>query len=317
MIMTTQNAITEPHSPGLEGAARQSLRARFGEFWRGEGVWQRAIRRFLRHKLAVAALIFLFALILLTLFAPLLIPRSPYKISLSERNQSPSLKHWFGTDGTGRDVFARTMVGGRVSLSVGLFAVGIAISIGVVMGSISGYFGGRVDSLIMRFTDMMMSFPEVVIIICLVAIIGPGLINTILVIGLLYWTSMIRIVRGQFLAFRNAEFVVAARCLGVPTGSIIFKHIFPNVVGPVMVNATFMIADAITLEAGLSFLGLGVQVPTPSWGNLIRDAQMSMTIMVTQPWMWAPAGIFLVLTVLCVNTLGDGLRDALDPHEIF
>lgn len=280
-----------------------------------EGLWTLAWRRFRRHKLAMFGLIMLIILALLAVLAPLLSPHSPYALNLQERGSPPSATHWFGTDRTGRDIWTRVMLGGQVSLSVGLVSVTISTIIGTLVGSISGYFGDKFDMVLMRFTDMVMSFPTLVIIITLVAVVGPSIYNSMFAIGVLGWPGLARLVRGQFLSLREQEFVQAARCIGTPTRQIIFRHILPNTVGPIVVAATFAVASAILTEAGLSFLGLGVQPPTPSWGNMLRDAQ-SLTILESLPWMWIPPGTMIVLAVLSVNFIGDGLRDALDPRTI-
>ncbi len=281
----------------------------------GESPWGRAWNRFRRHRLAMLGLVVITVLVLLAVFAPFVSPYSPYKLNLPDRASPPTLKHWLGTDGTGRDIWARVLLGGRVSLSVGLVAVSISTFIGTMLGGLAGYYGDTIDSVIMRITDTVMSFPALVIIITLVAIVGPSVYNTMLAIGLLSWPGIARIVRGQFLYIREQPFVEAARCLGVPSRRIIFSHILPNAIGPLIVAATFGVATAILMEAGLSFLGLGVQPPTPSWGSMLHDAQ-TMTILEQMPWMWVPPGIMIVLAVLSINFIGDGLRDALDPRAI-
>lgn len=282
---------------------------------KGESLWIKAWSRFRRHRLAIFGLIMMAILIFLAVFAPFLSPYSPFKLNLPDRVSPPTLKHWLGTDGTGRDVWARVLLGGRVSLSVGLVAVSISSAIGIVLGGLSGYFGGKIDMVIMRITDTVMCFPTLIIIITLVAVVGPSIYNSMLVIGLLSWPGTARIVRGQFLYLREQQFVEAARCLGIAPFRIIFAHIIPNAIGPVVVAATFGMASAILMEAGLSFLGLGVQPPTPSWGNMLRDAQ-TLTILETMPWMWVPPGVMIIISVLSINFIGDGLRDALDPRQI-
>lgn len=282
---------------------------------RGDSLWARAWTRYRRHHLAMLGLVVLVVLVLLAVFAPILSPHSPFALDLHNRMQPPSLNHWFGTDGTGRDIWSRVLLGGRVSLAVGLGAVLISTAIGIVLGGISGYFGGRTDMAIMRVTDVVMTFPTLIIIITLVAVVGPSVNNTILAIGLLGWPATARLVRGQFLYLREREFVEAAEALGIPNMRIIFSHILPNTIGPIVVAATFGVAAAILMEAGLSFLGLGVQPPTPSWGNMLRDAQ-TLTILEQMPWMWIPPGVMIVLAVLSINFIGDGLRDALDPRTV-
>jgi peptide/nickel transport system permease protein len=254
-------------------------------------------------------------LIFVSVAAPLLTPYSPNELDLRSIRQPPSAAHWLGTDGTGRDVLTRLLYAGRISLSVGLVSVSISMVIGVIIGSISGYAGGKVDMLLMRLTDMVMTFPSLVIIITVAAAMGPSVYNAMLVIGLLTWPSIARLVRGQFLSLREQQFVRAARSIGVANWEIVFKHIFPNTVSSIVVAITFGVATAILLEASLSFLGLGVQAPTPSWGNMLRDAQ-SLNILEGMPWMWLPPGLMIALAVLSINFIGDGLRDALDPRSI-
>lgn len=285
------------------------------ELREGQGLWAKAARRFMRHKMAMAGLIALTILIILAVFAPVFTKYSPIEVNLQDRFQPPSWDHPFGTDGAGRDVFSRTLYGGRVSLSVGLVAVAISASIGVVVGSIAGYFGGKVDMALMRLTDMILTFPQLVIIITMVAILGPSIYNVMIVIGLLSWPRFARLTRGEFLTLREKEFVKAARSLGASSRSIIFGHVLPNSVSPIIVAMTLDVATAILLEASLSFLGLGVQAPTPSWGNMLRDAQ-TLSTLENHPWMWVPPGVMIALAVLSINFIGDGLRDALDPRSI-
>lgn len=260
-------------------------------------------------------LVTLVLLIFSAMFAPVLSQYSYKELDLRNRYSAPNGDHWLGTDGTGRDIWERLLMGGRISLSVGLVAVSISSFIGVILGSLSGYYGGTVDSLIMRFTDMIMSFPPLIIIIVLVAALEPSIYNSMIAIGLLSWPGLARLVRGQFLSLRGMEFVDAARCIGAKPGRIIFIHILPNVMGSVLVAATLMMSSAILMEAGLSFLGLGVQQPEPSWGNMLQQAQ-NFTILEQAPWMWLPPGIAIMLAVLSINFIGDGLTDALDPRQL-
>lgn len=280
-----------------------------------ESLWGKARRRFLRHKLAIFGLVTLSLLIFVSVAAPILTPYSPVELDLRAIRQPPSAAHWLGTDGTGRDVLTRVLYAGRISLSVGLVSVSISMVIGIILGSIAGYAGGKVDMILMRVTDMFMTFPSLVIIITVAAAMGPSVYNAMLVIGLLTWPSIARLVRGQFLTLREQQFVRAARSIGVSSWEIAFKHIFPNTVSSIAVAITFGVANAILLEASLSFLGLGVQAPTPSWGNMLRDAQ-SLNILEGMPWMWLPPGLMIALAVLSINFVGDGLRDALDPRSM-
>lgn len=274
---------------------------------------RRFVRAFVRHRLAVTGLLIIAVLGLAALFAPIVATHDPYTVDLLAAKQGPSAAHWLGTDEVGRDVFSRLVYGARVSLSVGLVAVTIYTSIGVILGAVSGYFGGLIDGVIQRLTDTVMCFPTLIIIIAAVSVTGPSIWNVMLILGLLTWPGTCRLVRGQFLSLREQEFVEAARSVGTSNLRLIFRHILPNSIAPVIVSATFGVAAAILTEAGLSFLGLGVQPPTASWGNLINLAQ-SATILQEMPWLWAPPGILIAIAVLSINFVGDGLRDALDPR---
>jgi peptide/nickel transport system permease protein len=274
---------------------------------------RQVVRRFSRHRLAMSGLIVFLIITLMAIFAPLVTQYDPNHIDLLARNQGPSTEHWFGTDRTGRDVYARTVYAGRVSILVGVLAVAISVAIALALGSLAGFFGGKVDMIIMRFTDVIMTFPPVVIFVTVAALAGPGVRNTILVIGLLNWPIPCRLVRAKILSVREMEFVTSARSIGAPTRRIIGLHAMPNVVDVIIVYSTLGIATAILLEAGLSFLGLGVQQPTSSWGNMLNVAR-NISVLESAPWLWIPPGIAIVLTVLAVNLIGDGLRDALDPR---
>ena len=269
---------------------------------------------FMRHKFAVGGLIVILALILIAIFAPVVATHDPNYVDLFASRQGPSREHLLGTDDIGRDVFSRVVYGARVSLSVGIVAVTIYVVIGTVLGAISGYFGGFVDSTIQRITDAVMCFPSLIIIIAAVAIVGPSIWNVMVVIGLLTWPSICRLVRGQLLSLREQEFIAAAKATGAGNLRIIFRHLLPNAVAPIIVAATFGIASAILTEAGLSFLGLGVQPPTASWGNIINTAQ-SPAVLQQMPWTWIPAGVLIAVSVLSINFVGDGLRDTLDPRS--
>jgi peptide/nickel transport system permease protein len=286
-----------------------------GKAERGESVWAKARKRFFRHKLAMIGLVILTTMILMAIFAPLLTPWSPTEINLANMSQPPGNGHLLGTDTTGRDVWTRILYGGRVSLSVGLVAVTISTLVGLLIGGLAGYAGGWVDMMLMRFTDMVMTFPSLVIIITVASVLGPSIYNTMLVIGMLTWTGTARLVRGQFLSLREQQFVLAARSMGVLPREIVFRHMQPNVLSSVTVAATFGMASAILQEASLSFLGLGVQAPTPSWGNMLRDAQ-TLSILEGMPWLWLAPGLMIGLAVLSINFIGDGLRDAFDPRSL-
>lgn len=275
----------------------------------GSIVWH----QYRRHRLAVASTVVFFILALTAIFAPLLAPYDPAYIDPSVFDEAPSQAHPLGTDRVGRDVLSRLIYGGRVSLSVGIVAVVIFVLIGTFLGALAGYYGGRVDAVISRFIDIVLSFPQLMLILVLVSLLGPGLRNIMLVIGLLGWPQVARIVRGEFLRLRVHDFVMAATVVGTPNRRIITRHFLPNAMGPILVAATFGVASAILTESALSFLGLGVQPPTASWGQMLNEAQ-SLTILESKPWLWVPAGIMILISVLSINFIGDGLRDALDPQ---
>jgi peptide/nickel transport system permease protein len=278
---------------------------------RRPGVWQ----RFRRHRVAVVGVLILLVLTAGAAAAPVVAANDPYKVDISAYRSGPAANHPLGTDSSGRDVFSRLLYAGRVSLSVGLVAVAIYTLIGVILGAFSGFYGGWLDSCIMRLADIVLSFPALILIITVVSVLGPSIYNIMIVIGLLGWPPIARIVRALFLSLREREFVLASRIVGVSNGRIIFRHMLPNALAPVIVAATFGMANAILLEAGLSFLGLGVQPPTPSWGNMLKDAQ-SLTVLESMPWLWIPPGTMIALAVLSINFIGDGLRDALDPYLV-
>ncbi|WP_338062404.1 oligopeptide ABC transporter permease [Sporosarcina limicola] len=268
-------------------------------------------KRFLNHKLAVIGLIVLFLIMLVAIFAPFIATKDPYQINAAF-GAPPSAEYWLGTDLVGRDVFSRILYASRVSLMVGFGSVLIYTVIGTIIGAVSGYFGGRVDMIFMRITDVFMSFPQLMVILVVVSIFGPSLLNIIVILGVLGWPSVARLVRGSVLSLKEVDFVKSAVVLGISTPRILFSHILPNVMAPLLVHATFGIAAAIIIEASLSYLGMGVQPPISSWGNMLTDAQ-SITVISSQPWLWIPPGIMIVITVLAINFVGDGLRDALDP----
>lgn len=270
------------------------------------------LHRFLKNKLAMIGFILLTLFVLAAILAPILTNYLRDTIDLMSIESHPSLKHLLGTDELGRDVFTRLLYGGRVSLGVALTATILQLLIGVTLGSISGFYGKWIDNAIMRLVDTFMCFPFFVIAITIAALIGPSAWNVILIIGLLQWTGVARIVRAEILSLKHSEFIEAARAMGFSNFQIIFKHLLPNILSPVIVNATLSVAQGILMEAGLSFLGLGVKQPEPSWGNILSAAQ-SMRVLQYEWWLWIPAGLLVFLSVLSINFVGDGLRDALDP----
>ncbi|MEZ4734339.1 MAG: ABC transporter permease [Caldilineaceae bacterium] len=274
---------------------------------------RRTWRRFRRHKLAIAGLVFISIIALMGIFAPVVAPLDPLKTSLIDSLVPPNSTYWLGTDPVGRDVWSRTVYAIRVSLSVGIVAVGISLVIALLLGTISGYYGGAVDMIVMRLTDIIMTIPGLVIIMAVVSVLGPSIYNVMAVIGVLGWTGMARLLRAQILSVRERDFIRAAQSIGVADWRIMLLHVLPNSVAPVLVAATFGVAAAILTEAALSFLGFGVLPPTPSWGNMLNAAR-SLSRLQENPWFWLPPGMMILLTVLAINFIGDGLRDALDPR---
>jgi peptide/nickel transport system permease protein len=281
---------------------------------RGDSQWSIAARHFRRNHLAMGGLVVMLLLYVVTLLAPLIAPFDPAEQGdiILTRYLSPSSQHLMGTDKFGRDIFSRVLYGARISLSIGFIAVGISITLGVLIGALAGYFGKMVDTVLMRFTDMMLSFPRLVLLIVVIAMFENSSIWLVVVIlGLTGWMGTARIVRGEVLSLREREFVQAAVALGMGHTRIIFRHVVPNTLAPVIVSATLGIGLTILTEASLSFLGLGVQPPTPSWGNMVSDGRDAL---VSAWWIATFPGLAIVVTVVAFNLLGDGLRDALDPR---
>lgn len=270
--------------------------------------------RFRSHKLALASAIFLVILVLSAIAAPWLTPYEPQAINLDAYRQPPSAEHWLGTDSAGRDVLTRMLYASRVSLTVGLTAALAAGTIGLILGTVAGTVGGRVDGLVMRVADVVFAFPSLVMMLVFTGFLGPGIRTIILAIAILDWPTSCRIVRGVTLSLREREYVEAARAIGSSELRLMVKHIVPSVLPPLLVSVTLLVAGSILAESGLSFLGLGIQPPTPSWGNMLSDAQ-SLGILANMPWLWLPPGLLIALTVLAVNFVGDGLRDAVDPNQ--
>jgi len=283
-----------------------------------------ATKYFFKHKLAVTGLIIVALLVAACIIGPQISPYDVEKSSLRIRYQPPSLEHPFGTDDLGRDLLTRLLFGGRISLSIGLFSMLLAVVVGVAIGSIAGFFGGTIDNVLMRFTDLMLTIPRLFLLIIMAVILrgidwpymqeAGGIMAIILVIGVLSWMSIARLVRGAFLSLREKEFVEAARSLGLSNFRIIVRHILPNAISPVIVAATLGLAGAVITESGLSYLGFGVQPPTPTWGNMLRTAQDEM--LRGHTWMAVFPGLMIFIIVLSINYMGDGLRDALDPTHV-
>ncbi len=276
-----------------------------------ESLWRRAIRRFRRHRLALAAMIFLVFLFFSALFPQLITSFDPLGIVMEERLLQPSAQHWLGTDDFGRDIFARIVYGARVSLEVGLIAVGIAATTGILFGLLAGFFGGWVDSIIMRVMDVIFAFPAILLAIAIVALLGPSTQNVMIAIGIIYIPIFARIVRGSTLELRVQDYIEAAHASGAKSGRILWRHIFPGLLGPLTVQISLALADAILAEAALSFLGLGTQPPTPTWGSMLSFGRE----FIREAWWFSFfPGLVIFITVLSLNLVGDGWRDALDPR---
>lgn len=261
--------------------------------------------------MAVGGLATILVIFLIAAFASFLTPYDPGRTDVSLKLKAPSSENYLGTDQLGRDVFSRMVYGSRISLSVGFVAVGISIVIGILVGAVAGFYGGWVDALLMRFVDTMLCFPSFFLILTVVALLGPSILNIMVVIGITSWMGTSRLVRAEFLSLRERDFVQAARSLGVKDRRIILSHILPNALAPVFVSATLKVASAILVEAGLSFLGFGVQPPRPSWGNILTEGR---TYIFDAWWLTVFPGLAILVTVLAFNLVGDGLRDALDPR---
>lgn len=270
------------------------------------------VSRVLSNRLAVVALVFISLIILIAVLAPYISPYNPYEINVYRVLEPPSREHIFGTDELGRDVLSRVLYGARVSLKVGFIAMGIAILTGTLLGAIAGYYGGVVDSIIMRAVDVMLAFPTLFLILAVVAVLEPSIYIIMVVIGLTGWMDVSRLVRAEVLSLKEREFVLAAKAAGASSAWIIFKHILPNALYPVIVAATFSVGGAILIESGLSFLGLGIQPPEPSWGGILSVGKDYITV---AWWLSLFPGIAIFLTVLSFNLLGEALRDALDPKR--
>lgn len=274
---------------------------------------QMAWRRFRRHKMAMFGTVMLALLFLYAFGGGLIYTAERANFTdTGRRLEGPSADHPFGTDTVGRDVLARTIQGGRVSLLIGLSAAILEILIGVVIGAFAGYYGGLVDGLLMRFTEAMLIIPSLFLLIVAARLVGGSVFWIVIIFGLTSWMYLARIVRAEFLSLKENEFILAARSIGTPTSQIIFRHILPNTMAPIVVAATLAVATAILSEAYISFLGMGVQPPTATWGNMLDG---SYNYIESAPWLWIFPGLLILLTVLSINFVGDGLRDALDPRS--
>jgi peptide/nickel transport system permease protein len=304
---TDRNVTTPAHA-----AAATEERGRGTRLGASLGSYGLAWRRFKRHRLAIGAGTLLAALVLIIAIAPLFIPEERANQAEPEFIlRSPSAQFPFGTDDVGRDILARSLYGGRISLTIGATAAFLAIGLGLVIGALAGYYGGVRDAALMRLADAMLSMPSLLLLIVLGRLFGSSVPVLIAVIGGLSWMTVARIVRGTVLSLREQDFVVAARAMGADSRTVLVRHVVPNTLAPVIVAATLGVGNAILLEAGASFLGLGIRPPTASWGSMLYRAQNVLDL---APWVAIFPGLLILVTVLCINFLGDGLRDALDPH---
>lgn len=278
-----------------------------------ESYFQTVFRRFRRHRLAAVSLIILIILGGAALLAPIIAPYDPDEI-VGTFSGAPCKEFLLGTDQIGRDVFSRLLYAMRVSLLVGIMATFISTAVGVVLGLIAGYFGGIADMVIMRFTDMVMSFPYILLVLVAASIFEPGMWSIILILGFVDWPGIARLVRGNVLSLRETNFVKGNLVAGMPLWHILFSEILPNTVAPILVYATSVLALSMLDEAALSFLGMGVRPPTASLGNMLNGAQ-SLTVLTRQPWLWLPPGLLIIILVMTINFIGDALRDALDPNS--
>lgn len=269
------------------------------------------MNEFKNNKLAVAASLFIFLILLSALFAPLIAPHKPMAIDSESILASPSRDHFFGTDRLGRDIFSRIIYGSRISLSIGFIAVGIAVLIGIFFGAMAGFYGGKLDAILMRFVDLMLCFPTIFLILAVIALLEPSILNIMVVIGLTSWMGIARLVRAQVLTLKERDFIAASKVMGAKDTWIVFRHLIPNAIGPVLVSATLGVGGAILIESALSFLGIGVQPPTPSWGNILMDGRSTLGV---AWWLTVFPGLFILFTVLSYNILGEALRDLLEPR---
>ncbi len=273
----------------------------------------KSVKKFLHNKKAMLGLFIVLFLVLAVTLLPVFMDLDPYTTDRAAGfNKGPSAGHLFGTDDVGRDLFARLLYGGRISLFVGITSTIISVLVGIPLGLVAGYFRGAAESIIMRTADAFMSFPSMVLILVLVAVFGPSILTVTVVIGVLGWTAIAKLIYGNVLSIREQEYIQAAKTAGIPTVKILFSEVLPNAIPPVWANISFRVAGAILTESSLSFLGMGVQTPQASWGNIIFAAQ-NLLVLTARPWVWLPPGICIILVVIGFNFIGEGVRSALDP----
>lgn len=266
---------------------------------------------FMKNRPAMIAALFIMSMIIMSLFAPLIATHDPTLADSRSVLSAPSKEHILGTDRLGRDIFSRIVYGSRISLSIGFVAVGIAVLIGILFGAASGYYGGRIDNIMMRLVDIMLCFPTIFLILAIIAILEPSIFNIMIIIGSTGWMGVARLVRAEVLTLKERDFVTASKIMGAKDSWIIFRHLLPNAIGPVLVSATLGIGGAILVESALSFLGIGVQPPTPSWGNMLMDGRSTLGV---AWWLTVFPGLFILFTVLSYNIVGEALRDIFEPR---
>lgn len=304
----TPNELFEFAGEGFQDRVYDEQQKKLGQ--ESESFTKMVIKRFVKNKLAMISLFVFILILLVAVFANVLAPFSR-DLTVGTFQAAPDDIHLLGTDSIGRDVLTRLIHGTQVSLIVGFGSVAIYVVIGTTLGLVAGYFGGVIDSIIMRITEAFQSFPYFLVVLTFVSILDSGIWNVTFIMGILGWTRLCRIVRGEVLTLKSQDFILAAEATGYSTPAILFQHILPNLLSPILVNATFGIANNILTESSLSFLGVGVEPPRPSWGNILAEAQ-SLNVLTLQPWRWVPAGILIFITVLCVNFIGEGIREAVE-----
>ncbi|CAN5217422.1 ABC transporter permease [soil metagenome] len=305
----------KPRSESSEQRRREGIQRLSGELRTEQrSLWSDAWHHFMRHRLALASLVALVIMSISIIVGPAVIPYDADQIDFTTKSQPPSLAHPLGTDELGRDQLIRILEGGRISLAVALAAVSVAMTVGVLIGAVAGYAGGLVDNMLMRLVDVFYSMPGLFVLILLVTIIGPGFLTIVVALGILRWMGTARLVRASFLSLKEKEFVESARAVGAGRTRIIFRHILPNALSPIIVAATLGIAGAILTESALSFLGLGFQPPQATWGRMLQEAQRSI-LNEGHWWRGVFPGLMIFITVIAVNFIGDGLRDAVDPRR--
>lgn len=281
---------------------------------RTESIWRRNVKKFLKNRLAIIGLVFFLIILIASLLAPFLTSYQPDAIDFSQITKKPSAQHILGTDKLGRDVFARMLYGGRISIAVGVIGATIGAIIGTVLGCIAGYFGGKIDAILIRISEVFLTFPNLILILILSSLMGQGLFNIIFVFSITGWMTTFRMVRNEFMSLKQETYVEVCKAFGLSDTRIIFNNILQNALSPVIVSLSINVAGFILAEAGLSFLGVGVPLDIPTWGNIINAAK-SMDIIQNNWWLWITPGIVISVFVLSINFIGDGLRDVLDPKQ--